>query len=486
MTAATPLDVSPETSDRSKPSASEAPDAEGQREEIANVVRRLRRTFRSGRTRAPEWREAQLDRLTALVQERRDALLGALHADLGKSSFEGYLAELALLLKDTEHAKKHFRAWMAPERVSTPLSLQPGTCRVQRDPLGVALVIAPWNYPVQLALEPLVGVIAAGNCAVLKPSEVSGETSKLLAELVPQYLDPDAIAVVEGGVPETTALLAERFDHIFFTGSTNVGRVVMAAAAKHLTPVTLELGGKSPTIVDSTADLDVAARRIVWAKFFNAGQTCVAPDYVLVDARVATPFVEKLRTTIQKFYGAQPQHSRDYGRIVSDRHFERLVGFLDQGEVVCGGDHDASTRFIAPTVLTGVSEHDRIMGEEIFGPVLPVLEVGSVVEAIDFVNERPKPLALYVFTRDEAVADRVLSETSSGGACVNDALTHLSVLDLPFGGVGESGMGAYHGKASFDTFTHHKSVLAKSNLLDIAVRYPPYSDTKAKIIEKLM
>jgi len=471
MTAATPLESSP----------SPVPTAD-----IADTVARLRRTFRTGRTRAPEWRDAQLGRLKAMVTEQREKLLAALAADLGKSSFEGYLAEIALLLKDIDHARKHFRDWMQPERVTTPMALQPGTCRVQRDPLGVALVIAPWNYPVQLALEPLVGVIAAGNCALLKPSEVSSETSRVLAELVPQYLDPDAFAVVEGGVPETTALLEQKFDHIFFTGSTNVGRIIMAAAAKHLTPVTLELGGKSPTIVDSTADLDVAARRIVWGKFFNAGQTCVAPDYVLVDDRVATPFVDKLRSTVRKFYGADPKQSRDYARIVSDRHFQRLVKFLDQGEVACGGEHDADARFIAPTVLTDVSLEAPIMGEEIFGPILPVLKVGSVTEAIDFINDRPKPLALYVFTRDKMTADRVLTETSSGGACVNDSLAHLTVLDLPFGGVGESGMGAYHGKASFDTFTHLKSVLSKSNHLDLEVRYPPYSDTKAKILEKLM
>jgi aldehyde dehydrogenase (NAD+) len=471
MTAATPLET-----------PAPAPSVD----DIAATVRPLRRTFRSGRTRAPEWRDAQLGRMKAMVTEQRDKLLGALEADLGKSNFEGYLAEIALLLKDTDHARKHFREWMQPEKVATPMALQPGTCRVQKDPLGVALVIAPWNYPVQLALEPLVGVIAAGNCALLKPSEVSAATSKVLAEVIPQYLDPDAFAVVEGGVEETTAILEQKFDHIFFTGSTNVGRIIMSAAAKHLTPVTLELGGKSPTIVDSTADLDVAARRIAWGKFFNAGQTCVAPDYVLVDERVATPFLDKLRSTIRKFYGSDPKRSKDFGRIITDRHFQRLIRFIDQGEIVCGGEHDADSRYIAPTVLRAVDENAPIMGEEIFGPILPVLTVSSVTEAIDFVNDRPKPLALYVFTRDKMTADRVLTETSSGGACINDALAHLTVLDLPFGGVGESGMGAYHGKASFDVFTHRKSVLEKSFALDPTPMYGPVPASVTRWFERIV
>jgi aldehyde dehydrogenase (NAD+) len=364
--------------------------------------------------------------------------------------------------------------------------VQPAKSRIYKDPLGVVLVIAPWNYPFQLAMAPVVGAIAAGNAVVLKPSEVAPATSRLMAELLPRYTDSQAVKVVEGAVAETTRLLEERFDHIFYTGNGTVGRVVMAAAAKHLTPVTLELGGKSPTIIDDDVDLELAIRRIVWGKFYNAGQTCVAPDYILCHERVRPRALELLKRTIEEFYGTDPKKSADYGRIVNERHHARLMTLMDSGRVVVGGDADASDRYIAPTVLADVSPDSPVMADEIFGPILPVLSVQDVDEAIRFVNARPKPLALYVFTKREQTRDAVLERTSSGGASVNHVWLHLANHDLPFGGVGPSGMGAYHGKATFDTFVHKKSVLEKTTAMDPPVLYPPYTAQKRKILKRLL
>jgi aldehyde dehydrogenase (NAD+) len=351
------------------------------------------------------------------------------------------------------------------------------------------LIIGPWNYPVQLVLAPLVGALAAGNAAVLKPSEVAAHTSRALARLIPRYLDGDAIAVIEGGVPETTALLDERWDHIFYTGNGTVGRVVMAAAAKHLTPVTLELGGKSPTIVDRSANLDVAARRIVWGKYINAGQTCVAPDYVLVDRRVEGPLSARMRDAVRQFYGDDPQASNDYGRIINDRHFARLARLIDDegsGEVLYGGDRDEDDRYFSPTAVRNPELTSPIMQEEIFGPILPVIAVDDTASAIEFVNSREKPLALYVFAEETEVANRVIASTSSGGACVNATIFHLAVPGLPFGGVGASGMGAYHGRATFETFSHAKSVLTKPTGIDPSIAYPPYRGIKAKLLRRLL
>jgi acyl-CoA reductase-like NAD-dependent aldehyde dehydrogenase len=375
---------------------------------------------------------------------------------------------------------------MKPRRVSAPVAVQPAKARIVPEPLGVVLIIAPWNYPFQLSIGPLIGAIAAGNCAILKPSEVASATSRVLAELVPKYLDRDCIAVVEGGVPETTALLAQELDHIFYTGNGAVGRIVMEAAAKHLTPVTLELGGKSPCIVDRDVDLTTAARRITWGKFFNAGQTCVAPDYLLVHESIKKPLLDKIASMIREFFGDDPQKSADFGRIINARHHKRLTALLDSGTAFVGAKTDADDRYIAPTVLTDVSPDSPAMADEIFGPILPVISVSSLDEAIEFVNERPKPLALYVFSNDRDRTRRVVERTSSGGACVNDVLTHLLPHELPFGGVGPSGMGAYHGKASFDTFTHMKSVLEKPFYMDPPLRYPPYTDGKIKWAKRLV
>jgi aldehyde dehydrogenase (NAD+) len=455
-------------------------------QDIPDVVKRLRATFASGRTRTPDWRREQLSNLERMLREREHDLAGAINHDLGRAATEAYATEVGFVGAEVQHARRNLDRWMKPERVWTPVVLQPGRARVHREPVGVVLVIGPWNYPVQLVLAPLVGAIAAGNCAVLKPSETAPHSSDVLARLVPEYLDADAVAVVEGGVPETTALLAERFDHIFYTGNGTVGRIVMQAAAQHLTPVTLELGGKSPAIVDRHADLDVAARRIAWGKYVNAGQTCVAPDYVLVDAALEEPLLHRLRDTVSKFYGPDPQQSPDYARIVNDAHFSRLDGLARDGEIVYGGQRDAASRYFAPTALRNVPVEAPIMREEIFGPLLPVIPVPDITAAIDFVNEREKPLALYVFSESQAVQERVVEETTSGGVAVNATMMHLAVPELPFGGIGPSGMGAYHGRASFETFSHRKSVLAKSTKVDPDLAYPPYTRLKDAILRRFL
>jgi aldehyde dehydrogenase (NAD+) len=441
---------------------------------IPGVVEALRVGFQAGKTRPLPWRRQQLRRLRDMCRQEEARMLEALRADLGKPALEAYAGEIGYLVAEVGHTLKHLSKWSRPERVKTPMVNALGKSYIQREPLGVVLIIGPWNYPIQLLLAPLIGALSAGNCALLKPSEITTHSSQLMAELVPRYFDADAVRVVEGGVPETTALLEQRFDHIFFTGSTAVGKIVYQAAAKHLTPVTLELGGKSPCYVDREVDMAVAARRIVWGKYFNAGQTCVAPDYVLVDKVQHEPLLEALSATIRDFYGTDPKNSPDYARIASDRHHARLCAFLGDGEVVVGGESDASTRYIAPTVLKDVTPDKPVMGEEIFGPILPVLPVESPGQAVEFINARPKPLALYVFSRNGGTARRILGETSSGGACVNDAISHLATPDLPFGGVGDSGLGAYHGRASFETFSHRKSVFDRSTFVDLKLRYPPY------------
>lgn len=455
----------------------------------ADVVKRLRSTFESGRTRPIEWRITQLKALRTLLTEGEPELSAALAADLGKSAIEGFVTEIAFTRAELDFTLQHLRGWLRPEKVHVPVKQQPGQARIHRDPLGVVLIIGPWNYPVQLVLAPLIGAIAAGNAAVIKPSEVAPNCSRALATLVPRYLDSEAIAVVEGAVPETTALLDERWDHIFYTGNGSVGRVVMTAAAKHLTPVTLELGGKSPTIVDRSANLEVAAKRIAWGKYINAGQTCVAPDYVLVDRRVEGPLTARLRDAVRQFYGTDPRESGDYGRIINDKHFARLARLIEDdgaGEVLYGGERDEAARYFAPTAVRAPEASSPIMQEEIFGPILPIIAVDDVDAAIEFVNAREKPLALYVFAEDADVAARVVNNTAAGGVCVNATVFHLAVPGLPFGGVGESGMGAYHGRATFETFSHAKSVLNKPTAIDPSIAYPPYQGIKAKLLRRFL
>ncbi len=451
--------------------------------EVAAAVDGARAAFASGRTRSQDWRVATLRTLRELVVAHEPRLLDALATDLGKPAFEGWAAEIGFVLTDIDHTLANLDAWMAPEKVPTPVTFQPGTSRIVREPLGVACVIAPWNYPVQLLLVPMVAAIAAGNAVVGKPSELAPASAAALDALVRELDDP-AVALVLGGVPETTELLAQRFDHILYTGNGRVARIVMRAAAEHLTPVTLELGGKSPAIVTRSADLAVTSRRLAWGKFLNAGQTCIAPDYVLVERQVHDALVIAIGDRLREFYGDDPQHSPDLARIVNDVHLDRLARLLNSGDVAVGGQIDRATRYLSPTVLTGVTRDDPVMQEEIFGPILPVIAVDSLDEAIAFVNADDKPLALYSFSGDDADHERVLAGTSSGGVCINGTLFHISNPHLPFGGVGESGMGAYHGKEGFDTFSHRRSVHERSTKVDPSLLYPPYSPRKLALVRK--
>ena len=453
------------------------------------LVAHLRATFTSRRTRSLDWRREQLQGVQRLLREREPELLAALHQDLGKPAIEGWVTELGHVRAEIVHILEHLDRWADPDRVPVRALLRPSRAMIVPEPLGVVLVIAPWNYPVHLLLLPMAYALAAGNTVVGKPSEVSAATSAALARWLPQYVDSDAVRLVEGDAAVVTSLLEERFDHIFYTGNGRVGRIVMAAAARHLTPVTLELGGKSPVLVDRSANIDVAARRVAWGKWLNAGQTCVAPDYVLVDREVEGPFVDALARHTLGFYGEDPRTSADFARIVSDRHFDRLCGLIDGrrgGRVAFGGQRDRKSRYLAPTVLTGVSWEDPVMRGEVFGPVLPILAVDGLDDAIATVNAHDKPLALYVFAEDRAIADRVVAETSSGGVCVNATLLHLAVPGLPFGGVGESGMGAYHGGAGFHTFSHRKAVLTRPTSIDPLVTYPPYTRLKRWILRRAL
>jgi aldehyde dehydrogenase (NAD+) len=452
----------------------------------SDLVGALRVRFDSGVTKSLSWRLSQLDALGHFLMERERDILQALRADLAKPEMEAFSSEIALPIAEIRLTRRKLKSWMKPERVPTSFMAMPGRSYIYREPLGVTLILGAWNYPLQLMVLPLIGALAAGNCAMLKPSEVSSNVSSLIAQWLPKYLDPGAVKVMEGGIPETTALLRERWDHIFYTGNATVGRVIMAAAAKHLTPVTLELGGKSPCIVDESADLNAAAKRIVYGKFFNAGQTCVAPDYVLVHDHVHDALVSRMVSAIREFYGDDPKQSPDYARIINERHHARLTRLLDGGRVVTGGETEVSERYIAPTILKDVREDDAVMREEIFGPILPVLSVPSIESAIELVNRHAKPLALYVFSRDQVTQERVLARTSAGATTINHVWLHLGVPELPFGGVGESGMGAYRGRHSFETFSHRRAVLKKWSLPDPPILFPPYSDRKLRWIKKLV
>ena len=442
--------------------------------DFASLASRHRTYVRSGATRPAEWRESQLTALRTMMKDRAEAFYAALWTDLRRNRVDADWTDVKYLTSETDYALAHLRQWMKPRRVRTPLVLAPSRGEVRFDPLGVGLIIGTWNYPVMLTLSPLIAAISGGNAAVIKPSEVAPATADVIARFLPEYLDREAFSVVLGAVPETTALLACQWDHIFFTGGTSVARIVMTAAAKHLTPLVLELGGKSPTIVHSSANLRVAARRIAQGRWANAGQTCTAPDYVLAFKDVVEPFLEQLQAAVLEFYGRDPQKSPDYARIVNRHHFDRLVGLLEGGTVHFGGRHDRADLYIAPTVLVNVGLDAPVMRDEIFGPILPVLEVSSVPDLIDFINARPSPLGLYVFAEDQAVVKQILDSTSSGAAAVNECTVHPILHDFPFGGVGNSGMGRYHGEWGFRAYTNPRGVLRHTARIDPAVRYPPY------------
>jgi aldehyde dehydrogenase (NAD+) len=451
---------------------------------VGDIIRKQRDFFKTGRTKEVAFRIEQLKTLKQAVVENQTAIIEALKADLNKPEFEAYGTEV-VVIREIDYAIKHIKSWTKPKKAATPIEQLPAFARIYPEPLGVVLIIGPWNYPFQLIISPLVGAIAAGNCAIIKPSEIASYTSKVLADIIQKHFVPAYVAVVEGGVETSQQLLAEKFDHIFFTGGTAIGKIVLEAAAKHLTPVTLELGGKSPCIVDADINIEYTARRITWGKFINAGQTCIAPDYLLVDKTIKQDLLDSIHKCIREFYGNEPASSPDYARIINKKHFSRLAEFLKDGEIIIGGETNPAERYIAPTVLDRVSLEDPVMQEEIFGPILPVIEYTDVTEAIAIINERPKPLALYLFSRNKNLQQRVCRETSSGGVCINDTIMQVAVSSLPFGGIGDSGIGSYHGKASFDTFSHYKSVLNRSFRLDPKWRYAPY-EGKLQLLKRII
>ncbi|XP_060854195.1 aldehyde dehydrogenase, dimeric NADP-preferring isoform X2 [Rhopalosiphum padi] len=457
----------------------------------ADVVEKARTAFNSNQTKSLHLRKHHLRQLLKLLNENSSDLQLALASDLRKSKQEAVLFEIEYLKNDIINALGSIESWMKTERPDKPLINIMDDVLIHKDPYGVVLVMGAWNYPLQLTLLPVIGAIAAGNSVVIKPSEIAPATAKLIAELVPKYLNRDAFPVILGGVEETTQLLKQRFDYIFYTGSTSVGKIVRAAANEYLTPVTLELGGKSPLYIDGTVNMDIAVKRIIWGKCINAGQTCIAPDYILCTRQIQNTFVEKAKQLLKAWYTDDPKNSPDFCRIVSEKHFVRLLDLMtNSGSIAVGGRNDKKDLYIEPTILTDVKPTDPIMKEEIFGPILPIVIVDNAYDAINFINSRSKPLTLYVFSSDQEMQNLFMRQTSSGSFCVNDTVSHYAVENLPFGGVGLSGMGAYHGKHTFDTFTHRKSCLVKDfNIIGesfSSAKYPPYSDKKLSMISFLM
>lgn len=452
---------------------------------FGELIQRQRDFFRSGRTKPVLYRINALKTLKESIFANENKIYTALREDLGKSEFESFAGEIGVVLSEISEAVKRIRSWAKPRKVRSRLINFPDRNIIYPQPYGVILIIGPWNYPLQLILAPLVAAIAAGNCIVIKPSELAPATSNLISGIISASFPSEYLAVVEGGIEESQALLKQRFDFIFFTGRSKVGRIVMKEAAENLTPIALELAGKSPAIVESDANIDVAARRIVWGKFFNAGQTCVAPDYLLANSKISRRLLDAMIRTIHQFYGDDPSESPDFSRIINESHFDRLARLMSDGRILIGGEKDRDKRYIAPTIITGISWEDPIMQEEIFGPILPVLEFEDLDTVLEKISSRPRPLALYCFSSNKSTCQRVLERVEFGGGCINDCVTHLLNPDLPFGGVGESGMGCYHGKYGFETFSHRKSILDKGTWLDIALRYPPYAG-KLKWMKKIL
>ncbi|MGN0157587.1 MAG: aldehyde dehydrogenase [Brotaphodocola sp.] len=450
--------------------------------QIENIMETQRQFFASGKTFDPGFRIRMLTRLEQAILKYEDALCTAIQSDLGKSKSEAYMCEIGLTLSELRYMRSHVRRWSRDRRALSPLAQFHAKSFTVQEPYGVVLVMSPWNYPVLLTLEPLIGAIAAGNCCVVKPSAYSPETSRVMAALIREAFPERYVAVVEGGRKENQSLLEQKFDYIFFTGGVTVGRLVMEKASAHLTPVTLELGGKSPCIVDRTANLKLAARRIVFGKYLNCGQTCVAPDYILVERSVHDKLLEYIKKEILRMYGTDPLTNVLYGKMINRKHFDRVRGLICAEKLAYGGETDEDTLKIAPTVLDGVTEEDAVMQEEIFGPVMPILTVDSMDEAYEFVKSRPHPLALYLFTRSRKTEKRFLKEVAFGGGCINDTIIHLATSRMGFGGVGESGMGSYHGKKSFDTFSHEKSIVKKYTWIDLPMRYQPYTKWKSLLV----
>lgn len=450
--------------------------------DIEQLVERQRAFFNTGRTIDISYRMQALNKLYNALKEWEDRLNAAVKEDLNKSVHEAYMCETGLTMSELNYMKKHVKKWSRRTRAGTPLAQFAAKSFVVKEPYGVTLVMSPWNYPILLTLEPLIGAIAAGNCCIVKPSAYSPAASAVIKAMISEIFPEEYVAVVLGGRKENSALLDQKFDYIFFTGGVTVGRLVMEKASKNLTPVTLELGGKSPCVIDRTANIKIAAKRIVFGKFLNCGQTCVAPDYVLAEKSVKEELVEELIKQIRLQYGDNPLDNKDYGKMINERHYNRVMGLIDNNKTVIGGYGSKDTLQIAPTILCGVTESDAVMQEEIFGPVLPVIEVSHIDEAYRFVKSRPQPLALYLFTSDSDTEKRFLNTAAFGGGCVNDTIIHIATSKMGFGGVGGSGMGSYHGKKSFDTFSHEKSIVKKYTWLDLPMRYQPYKKMYEKLI----
>jgi NAD-dependent aldehyde dehydrogenases len=452
---------------------------------VSDILEKQRKFFDSNKTRDVDFRIKQLKALRGAIKKYENEILKALRLDLNKSEFEGYATEIALVLEEINYAIKHVRKWSRPKRAKTPIIHFLSSSYITTEPYGVTLIMSPWNYPFQLAMSPVVGAMAAGNCVFVKPSEYSFNTAEIIEKIVTEIFTEEYITVVRGGREANKTLLDERFDYIFFTGGATVGQIVMKSAAEHLTPVTLELGGKSPCIVDETANIKLAAKRIIWGKLLNGGQTCVAPDYLCVHKSVKAELVHEMIKYIKVFYGDKPEQNADYPKAINQKHFERVRGLLGSGKVVTGGRVNEATRQIAPTIMDEVSWDSAVMQEEIFGPILPIMEFDKLTDITEMLKRHPKPLALYLFTNSRQNEKHVVSTTSYGGGCINDVVIHVASHYIPFGGVGNSGMGHYHGKNSYETFTHPKGIIKKSNLVDVYLRYPPFKE-HLKLLKKLM
>ncbi|QSH40539.1 aldehyde dehydrogenase [Lentisphaerota bacterium ZTH] len=449
--------------------------------DVECVLRKQKLFFDSGITRDVKFRQSALEKLAASIKKHEKNIYKALYQDLRKSEFESLATEVSGVIDEISFLRKRIGKWSKPRRCPVHINNKPASGRLYPEPLGSVLIFSAWNYPFNLCMTPFVGALAAGNCVVVKPADQAPATAAVIIKIIEECFDQEYVAAMPGGSDHAACLLKHKFDYIFYTGGEHAGRKVMHAAAEHLTPVTLELGGKSPCVVEPDAKLKVAAKRIVWGKFLNAGQTCVAPDYLFVHKSIKTALLREMRKVIEQFYGQDPQQSPDYPRIINSRHFQRLTGLIGEKKCFCGGESDPDDLYLAPTIIENVSSEDPVMQEEIFGPVLPVMTWDDFDEVLDFINSRPKPLAMYYFSKKCRHLDRLLSRTSAGGMCVNETVTHLTNPAMPFGGVGNSGMGAYHGKFSFDTFTHLKPVLNKYTFMDFPLRYAPYAK-KLKIL----
>jgi len=452
-------------------------------EKIVEIVKSQREYFLTGKTLPVKNRIAALNKLSKIIKENESEICGALSSDLGKSSTEGFMCELGLVLSEISYMKKHLASFARDKKVSTPITNFPAKSYVKTSPYGNVLIMSPWNYPFLLTMDPLVDAIAAGNTVLVKPSAYSPASSEIIKKIISQTFESDYVSVITGGRAENACLLEQKFDYIFFTGSQGVGKEVLRHAAQYLTPVTLELGGKSPCIIDSSAKIKLAAKRLAWGKFLNCGQTCVAPDYVFCHSSVKDAFIKEVILEIKKQYGEKPLENPDYGKIINQKHFERLCGLIDKNKLVLGGECDCEKLKIAPTVMQNVTFDDAVMGEEIFGPILPIISFDSYEEIYNHLNSSAKPLAFYLFTENKKLMKDFTSRFSFGGGCINDCIIHLATNNMGFGGVGESGMGAYHGKVGFDTFSHKKSLVKRSTFADVPLRYQPYSVLKRKLLK---